>query len=197
MIINYINSHHRKFVVKWRIISIISVMINIIIVASIYIFNYDEFIFRITIFALFSSILVMIYGLMMIIGRPYCILMPYFERKICHNCNTYASGSNLAKIIDDLDNRLSSNGLVIIGNLISPDSYKNNKNQWHDATVGITSVDWILDNCEMKSQAKEEINNIRSALIIAKDNNVKFCFHQKFIDGTNSMEHEQRQGSYF
>jgi hypothetical protein len=152
------------------------------------------------IFALLALLATLLYA-GMVFGKGYCCFHPYFSERLSSDktirISTYGGGRNIASMLDDLDKTACKHHIRSLSSFGYKDSCHNDQVEWHLPIDGIEAIRWLIENAELNEGAKNELTTIMSALQEAAKKDVKFCFHMKFADGTNAMEHEQREGSYW
>ncbi len=199
MIVRGVNRFHRAYVTKMRVRLAISVALFI---TSSWIYVLEPFGIRqpgLTAPVAGISLIVVLYYSFHVFGKPYCCFHPYFYQRLNENGHnsTYGKGHAIATRLDELDAFSKENDVRPLSSFGFRDSFKNAKVDWHSADDGLCTVEWLLEHAKLHNAEKNELDGIAQSLRVAIESSVQFCFHMDFVDGTNGMEHEQREGSYW
>ena len=199
MIAQGVNRFHRKKILKWRVCFLSAFSIFIISCGSAIFEPFGASYTAIaTVISIVSLLTTLVYT-SVVFGRSYCVFMPYFSKRLPTKelPSTYIIGNAIAANLDELDRLANDHGVQPLSNFGYKDSFENNRIDWHPPTQGLKTITWIIENGEQSDTITQELQAIAMALRVAARSDIEFCFHLKFVDGTNAMEHQQREGSYW
>jgi len=126
-------------------------------------------------------------------------IAPYFDQRI-GGISTFGRGQEVARNCRRLDALAAEKGVRLISDYGYADDLRGETLVWHDPRAGIETVSALIGAIETSgadAKLAEELINIRKSLELAADKGAKFSFILRSGDGSNSMEHEQRKGSFF
>ncbi|MEM1356052.1 MAG: hypothetical protein AAGC72_08965 [Planctomycetota bacterium] len=199
MIAQGINRFHRKKILQWRVRFLLA---SFVFSSSCYITVLEPFGATFTgittVIAIVSFLAALVYALT-VFGRSYCVFMPYFSKSLRTDNlpSTYCIGHMIASNLDELDQLASDHDVQPLSRFGYKDSFTNKRIDWHPANQGLETINWLIANRGQDDAVVQELQAIAKVLRVADKLGITFCFHLKFIDGTNAMEHQQREGSYW
>ena len=133
----------------------------------------------------------------------YANIHPYFESKV-GGIDTFARGRGIARQLEKLDAIAIEAEVEPLSNFGFNDDMRGEILVWHDAAIGLTSVEAILKRARsepglIRDQARVvvDLERIGEALRKAMDNEIRFCLLFRTSNATNAREWERRRGTAF
>ena len=133
----------------------------------------------------------------------YVRVTPYFESKVGET-DTYCTGKCLARHVLDLDDLARAQGVTPPSEFGWNDDFAGEALLWHKAATGLKTVNALLAHLQNDEFARREhigviddLKRIAHALGRADHQGIRFCLLLQHGEGTYSLEHEMRKGTFF
>ena len=146
-------------------------------------------------FSLF--ILILVSYLFNIKDRKVIRIIPYFDKRLTKEYNSFFYGNFVFWQSKDIDFLLKEKGFNIFSNYISLDK---DENKWYSPFEILPSLGYLISHFQrLPEEIKllKDLEILRTSLEQAKSDNILFCFHCRFGSSTSAQEHEELKGSYF
>jgi len=198
MFVKGVNRFHQKYISRMRVSLVVAVVAFL---TSTWICIFEPFGTELSDHAaLFAgiSLIVALYYSLFVFSKPYCCFHPYFYESLNGKGQDTAFGGHaIAARLDELDMLAKDHEVRPLSSFGFKDSFNNAKVDWHSPKDGFFIVEWLLGHAELEEAEKVELNKIAKSLSVAIESDIQFCFHMRFFNGTNGLEHERREGSYW